>query len=206
MVLSGFDATLPIHVRDAFNWGSLQSGLIFVGLSAPSIGLAPLIGWWKDRIGSRTPTTLGFLGLAPLIWLSGVPGDDRFPWANQGHLGQVIYAISITAVGIMISFLCGAGTIEATRMLAIPPPLNINILIRCINDSFCLFQETIDELEAKHPGIFGPKSGYSRALSISSTGWTLGSFIGPIISGVIIERAGYYVASCVIGEFKYFSG
>lgn len=121
MVVSGFDATLPLHVRDAFNWGSLQSGLIFVGLSGPSIGLAPLIGWWKDRIGTRTPTTLGFLGLVPLLWLAGVPGDDRFPWANQGHLGQVIYAISMTAVGIMTAFLCGAGTIEATRMLANPP-------------------------------------------------------------------------------------
>ena len=118
MIGSGFDATLPLHVRDVFHWGSLPSGLMFVGLSAPGIVLAPLTGWWKDRIGTRNPVAIGFLGLTPLFWLVGVPGDDRFPWANHGNRGQVIYAISMTAIGIMISFLCGAGTMEATRMLA----------------------------------------------------------------------------------------
>lgn len=91
---------------------------MFVGLSAPGIVLAPLTGWWKDRIGTRNPVAIGFLGLTPLFWLVGVPGDDRFPWANHGNRGQVIYAISMTTIGIMISFLCGAGTMEATRMLA----------------------------------------------------------------------------------------
>lgn len=65
---------------------------------------------------------------------------------------------------------------------------------------FFASSETIDELEEKHPGIFGPTKGYSRALSISSTGWTLGSFIGPILSGILIERIGYYETNCVMGE------
>lgn len=32
-------------------------------------------------------------------------------------------------------------------------------------------------------------------------GWTLGAFIGPIISGYIAEQVGYYEMSCVIGLF-----
>lgn len=64
--------------------------------------------------------------------------------------------------------------------------------------------ETIDELEDKHPGIFGPKKGYSRALSISSMGWTLGMFIGPILSGNLIERVGYFATNSAMGEFLVF--
>lgn len=92
-------------------------------MSGPSVVLAPVMGWWKDRIGTRIPVTMGFLGLVPLLWLVGVPGDDRFSWANQGHRGEVIYAVTVTAIGIMTTFLSGAGTMEATRMLRplVPP-------------------------------------------------------------------------------------
>lgn len=116
-IASSFDTTLPLHVRDIFHWGSLHSGLLFIGLSAPSIVLAPAVGWWKDHIGTRIPVAIGFAGLAPLLWLAGVPGDDRFPWANQGTRAQAIYAVAMTGVGLMLAFLDGTGTIEATRML-----------------------------------------------------------------------------------------
>jgi hypothetical protein len=52
--------------------------------------------------------------LAPLMWLLGVPGDERFPWANEGHMGQVIYAMDVTAVGIVSVLLNGVGVLEAT--------------------------------------------------------------------------------------------
>lgn len=59
--------------------------------------------------------------------------------------------------------------------------------------------EAVDELEAERPGIFGPNGGYSRALSITSMSWTLGMFIGPIVSGYLVEKLGYYEMSCVLG-------
>ncbi|KAI9925444.1 hypothetical protein MW887_005825 [Aspergillus wentii] len=172
ILVSSFDATLPLHVRDAFNWGSMPAGLMFVALQAPGMVLAPFIGWLKDRVGTRDPTTLGFATLAPLVWLGGIPGDDRFPWANEGDRGRVIYAIAMTGIGIMMVFLNGAGTMEATL--------------------------TVGDLEAKHPGIFGPNGGYSRALSISSMGWTLGTFFGPIIAGMLVDQVGYYEMSSVL--------
>lgn len=64
--------------------------------------------------------------------------------------------------------------------------------------------EAVDDLEQKHPGIFGPQKGYSRALSISSMGWTLGMFIGPILSGTLIESLGYFNINCAMGEFRCF--
>lgn len=32
-------------------------------------------------------------------------------------------------------------------------------------------------------------------------GWTLGMFVGPILSGILIERLGYYETNCAMGEF-----
>ncbi|KAE8393119.1 major facilitator superfamily domain-containing protein [Aspergillus alliaceus] len=172
ILISSFDTTIPLHVRDAFNWGSMMSGILFAALQGPGIIMSPLCGWLKDRYGTRWPTVAGFALLTPIMWVLGMPGDDRFPWANRDNRGGIIYAAAVTAVGTFSCFLNGAGTIEATV--------------------------TVDEIEARHPGIFGPNGGYSRALSVSSMSWTLGAFIGPILSGYLTEQVGYYEMNCTI--------
>ncbi|PYH95495.1 MFS multidrug transporter [Aspergillus ellipticus CBS 707.79] len=180
VLISSFDTTLPLHVRDVFNWGSLPAGMMFFALQGPGILLSPLCGWLKDRVGTRWPTTVGFLLLAPIMWIIGMPGDDRFPWINEGNRGIIIYAIGVTLVGSVSCLLNGAGTIEATI--------------------------TIDEVEEKHPGIFGPNGGYSRALSMVSMSWTSGAFIGPVLSGYLAEHVGYYEMNCVIAVICALSG
>ncbi|GAB1197571.1 hypothetical protein APSETT444_006869 [Aspergillus pseudonomiae] len=172
ILISSFDTTIPLHVRDAFDWGSMESGLLFAALQGPGIIMSPLCGWLKDRYGTRYPTAAGFAILTPIMWVLGMPGDDRFPGVNGGKTGQIVYAVCVTAVGTFSCLLNGAGTIEATV--------------------------TVDEIEARHPGIFGPNGGYSRALSVSSMSWTAGAFIGPILSGYLTEQIGYYEMNCVI--------
>ncbi|KAF7589728.1 hypothetical protein BBP40_003926 [Aspergillus hancockii] len=140
ILISSFDTTVPLHVRDVFGWGSMNSGLLFAALQGPGIIMSPICGWLKDRFGTRYPTTAGFAILTPIMWVLGIPGDDRFPWANRGNTGQIIYVVAVTAVGTFSCLLNGAGTIEATV--------------------------SVDEIEAKHPGIFGANGGYSRALSL----------------------------------------
>lgn len=60
---------------------------------------------------------------------------------------------------------------------------------------------TVDKLEKNHPGIFGPNGGYSRALSICSMGWTVGSFVGPILSGLLKDHFAYYEMSCTLSKY-----
>lgn len=120
LLVSTFDTTLPLHIRDEFGWGSLQTGLLFAALQSPAAFLGPLCEWMKERIGSRHPVAIGFLTLAPLMWLLGVPGDERFPWANEGVRGPVIYAATVALIGVTISTLNGAGTMEATCMYSLP--------------------------------------------------------------------------------------
>lgn len=120
ILTASFDTTLPLHVRDVFSWGSTQTGLLFVALQSPGIPLSPIVGWVKDRLGTRRPITIGFLVLTPLTWLLGVPGDERFPWANEGYRGHIIYSVTVALIGITICALNGAGTMEATSMLLYP--------------------------------------------------------------------------------------
>ncbi|KAJ5170965.1 uncharacterized protein N7500_003748 [Penicillium coprophilum] len=172
VLTASFDTTLPLHVRDTFHWGSLPAGLLFAAFQGPAVFFSVPVGWLKDRVGTRYPTTIGFALLVPLMWLIGVPGDERFPWACQENVGSIIYSAAVTGVGIVVCLLNGVGMMEATQ--------------------------AVDEIQAETPGIFGPNGGYSRAISVSSISWTLGMFVGPILSGYGTEKIGYYGMNCVL--------
>ena len=116
IIHTSFDTTLPLHVRSAFHWGSMPTGMMFLALQGPGFILSPFVGWLKDRIGTRYPTTFAFAILAPFFWLLGVPGDQRFPWANEDDRGPVIYTVTMIGIGVFITLLNGAGTMEATCM------------------------------------------------------------------------------------------
>lgn len=49
IMVSSFDATIPLHVQEVFGWGSFASGMLFVALQAPGAVCGPLCGWLRDR-------------------------------------------------------------------------------------------------------------------------------------------------------------
>lgn len=113
-VLTSFDATLPLHVRDVFGWGPSVTGAMFFCLEIPCVFMGPLSGWLRDRVGVRMPTTLGLVTLAPLLWLLGVPGDEKFPWASADTRGYPIYIACMFGIGAVSPFLSGVGILELT--------------------------------------------------------------------------------------------
>ena len=69
VILTSWDAVLPLRVNGLFGWTSLGAGLIFLPLTIPSF-LAPLIGMYSDKRGPRLPVFLGFaLGTPVLVLL-----------------------------------------------------------------------------------------------------------------------------------------
>ncbi|MCJ1463352.1 hypothetical protein MMC07_001959 [Pseudocyphellaria aurata] len=156
LLLSSLEATLPLHVQEVFGWSSFGAGMMFFGLQAPGIVLGPIVGWLRDRVGTRHPTWIAFAIIAPDMWLMGTPGDARFPWA-MGDQGKAIYTASVIALGCFSNLLNGVGLMES--------------------------KSVIDEVETANPGIFGPYGGYSRVTAVSSMSWTTGMLLGPIISG-----------------------
>lgn len=117
-VLTSFDATLPLHVRDVFGWGPSVTGAMFFCLEIPCVFMGPLSGWLRDRVGVRMPTTLGLVSLAPLLWLLGVPGDEKFPWASADTRGYPIYVACMFGIGAVSPFLSGVGILELTGEFA----------------------------------------------------------------------------------------
>ncbi|KAL4994940.1 major facilitator superfamily domain-containing protein [Aspergillus recurvatus] len=166
LTIAAFDTTLPLHVRDVFGWGSLPVGLIFFGLQIPTIALGPGVGWLRDRIGLRYPTTIAWGLLAPLMWLLSVPGQE-FPWGKlEGDRnGQVVYILAIVGIGFCLAFTRGAGTFQ---MMAV-----------------------IHDLERKTPNLFGPYGGNSRLSGLNELPFNIGIMLGPLLSGSFSEYLGY---------------
>ncbi|CAG7919284.1 unnamed protein product [Penicillium olsonii] len=177
LFIASFESTLATHVWHTFGWGVFPVGLLFASIQGPGMVLSPLVGWLKDRVGSCIPTTIGFVSVAPFLWLLGAAGNERFPWATKGNTGEVIYAVCTTTFGCLMCLLNGAGMMEAT--------------------------ETVDELEEQSPGIFGPYGGYSRAVAITNMSWMSGLLVGPILAGLIVDKVGYFELQCVLGKLTH---
>lgn len=178
MVVSGFDATLPIHLRDTFGWGSAPIGSIFLGLQIPAMFLAPFIGWVRDTIGLRWPTTIGWALTAPLLWFSGVPGQDDFLGVGSGTRGQAAFIASIVGVGITTTLVRGAGTFQLTT--------------------------TLHELREADPNIFGPGGGSSRVFSLTEMSFASGLMLGPLVCGSLADAVGFYYTACALAAVSAF--
>lgn len=113
-ILASYSTTIPIHVKDAFGWGSLPTGLLFMGLEGPIILASPLYGWLRDRIGTRIPATVGFGLLAPLLWLVGAADQKGFPWSSHQSSAEVTYISAIVAIGFVTNLMSGVSAIETT--------------------------------------------------------------------------------------------
>lgn len=115
MTIASFDTTIPLHIQKVFHWKTLQAGLLFLLLQLPSMIIVVPAGWVKDRIGMRLPVTIGFIILAPSLWLLRVPGESGFKWAD-GQAGQGIYIGALLAIGVCRTLMLGFGGVEVMRM------------------------------------------------------------------------------------------
>lgn len=113
-LLSSYETTIPIYVKRTFNWGSLQAGLLFIGVQGPALVLAPLCGLVRDKVGTRVLTGFGFILLAPLLWFLGAADQTQFPWAHTEHTSKITYLLAIVGIGCTQNLLAGVGPIEIT--------------------------------------------------------------------------------------------
>ncbi|KAI9873174.1 MAG: hypothetical protein M1830_000751 [Pleopsidium flavum] len=171
MIVTSFDATIPLHVQEVFGWGSFPAGMMFVALQAPGAVFGPLCGWLRDHVGVRYPTTVGYLLIAPLLFALGLPGEVAADWAS-GTSGKALYITVLISIGVVNNLVNATGAVECALV--------------------------VEALEKENPGIFGANGGYSRLYSIQGVAYTIGMLIGPELAGLLTNRAGYNIMTLVL--------
>ncbi|RFU28026.1 hypothetical protein B7463_g8314, partial [Scytalidium lignicola] len=172
-IMSGFDSTLPLHLYRVFNWGSLPVGIMFLGLQIPSMFLGPVVGWYQDRAGLRNYTTVGWVLMAPLLWLLGIPGQSHFIWASLDIYGKALLIFCMIAIGSVSSLIRSAGSLQIMTVF--------------------------HDLQLKNPKSFGDHGGSSKVFSITEVSFNLGMMLGPLLSGYLSEAVGYYYMNMTLG-------
>jgi MFS family permease len=114
LLIGCIESTLAVHIRSAFGWGALHVGLLLACIQGPGMVLAAPVGWMKDKIGSRIPTAVGFLGLSPFLLFSGIPGSKVFQRTTAKVWAQPLYVVCMVLIGFLLSLLNGVGTMQAT--------------------------------------------------------------------------------------------
>ncbi|KAF4205490.1 hypothetical protein CNMCM6805_006236 [Aspergillus fumigatiaffinis] len=166
IITAGFNTTLPLHLRTIFHWESMTVGLTFLGLQLPQVILGPLVGCLRDRLGYRYLTTVGWILLAPLLWLLGVPGSNTFSWSRPETHGKASFFTCIAGTGVMLSLVRGGGALQMTRVM--------------------------HELQSKDPTFFGDYGASSRLFSLIEIFFNLGLVLGPLLSGLLVEALSFY--------------
>jgi MFS family permease len=115
ILISSFEATIPLHIKQAFHWQSLQAGILFLLLQLPTIILIFPAGWLKDTYGMRLPVSIGFLLMAPSLWLLGAPGTEQFDKWVDVKTGQVIFTVALVMIGVCRTLIMGFGAVEVLR-------------------------------------------------------------------------------------------
>ena len=73
-ILAGpFDAVLPLHLKEIFDFTALTSGAMFAALAVPEMILGPVAGWIVDHYGSKLAALIGFVTLCPGMFLLVLP-------------------------------------------------------------------------------------------------------------------------------------
>lgn len=115
-IISGFNTTLPVHLRQVFNWGSSSVGIILFIFQVPSIFLGPVSGWIRDLIGIRYPTTIAWVLLAFFLSFLGL-SDDYSTWASTENHRKVIFISCMAGIGVVSPLIQGAGLLNTLSKL-----------------------------------------------------------------------------------------
>ncbi|PPJ61023.1 hypothetical protein CBER1_02023 [Cercospora berteroae] len=201
IITTSIDTTLPLHAQRTFDWNSAQISLMFLLLQLPSLILATFMGMLKDRIGAKHLTSFGFLAQSASLWVLGAATQDSevggivdviFGKEMREKYAEKITLVALVAMGILRAFTSGSALLEIT-----------NVMKSFQSPTANSPNSSSSPPEAENTGDKPPhkksNNKMSSAFSITNFTWNLGMLLGPIISGVLVEKVGYYYMNTGIG-------
>ena len=129
VVMTAFDPVLPIFTQQAFGWGPLGAGLIFVPVVLPAL-LAPVVGALADKYGTRPFIFAGFVCAGPFLVLL-----------------RIVKGGGPTQVAILCTLLAFLGL--STACISAPTMAEITLMMGAERDSHSeLFNRTRPDAQA----------------------------------------------------------
>ena len=122
IILTSLDTTLPLHATRTFGWSTARVSLMFLILQMPALLLATLLGMLKDRVGTRIPTSFGFLAMAFSLWLLGTAANESLVFEGIENKAQTITMVALACIGTARSFISGSAILEITSKSRIHHP------------------------------------------------------------------------------------
>lgn len=170
MIFSGFETVLSLYVQEIWNYTSLGAGLIFIPLTIPAFS-SPILGRVIDRTNPRWSLVAGFLGLCPVLVGTQYVRHDSM---NQKAL----------MCGLLV--LIGLGITMA------------------LNPLMAEISYVVDDRESRKPlqrsGRIGYGGGaYAQAYALFSMAWAIGNIAGPLMCGLIKDKAGWSTMCWTLG-------
>lgn len=109
-LLAAFDATIPVHAQDLFEFDSLKAGLLFIALDIPYLIFGPIAGWAVDRYGTKPAAVIGFTYVVPVLILLRLP--------HRGGTSQIVLYCAILALcGIGLAIIGSPSIVEASQVV-----------------------------------------------------------------------------------------
>ncbi|KAL9124882.1 MAG: hypothetical protein Q9217_005840 [Psora testacea] len=120
--------------------------------------------------------------------------SDRFGPKVMVSTGFVCLTPLLVLLRLVNQYSTGQVALLCTLLFAIGVALNL-ILTPVYSEAVY----TVDEKEATHPGIFGPKGAYAQAFAQMNMAYATGSLVGPLVGGLLVERIGWHNLTLVTG-------
>lgn len=193
-IRAGFNTTLPVYLRDTFDWGPSSAGAIFFVLLVPVVFLSPVLGRVRDRVGVRNPTTIGWVILFPFLCCLGIPGSGISWLSGSKRVEEAVFVVCICGIGLIMPCVHGAGALHMRSKLISS--------FHCSTNTGMLIAVSIDVLgkrEKETPGIFGRNGGRAKCFAIILVAFHAGMTLGPVVIGGLFESVGYFYTNIVLG-------
>ena len=89
----------------------------------------------------------------------------------------------------------GEGIVVLLCVLLLLAGVALNMILTPV---FTEAMYAVDEIEARDPGIFG-KGAYAQAFGLMNVAYAVGSLVGPLMGGLLVERVGWNVLTAGTG-------